>query len=141
MKHRNMGQIRIIEAFLAVFIVFSSLAISANLTVTNRSSDELDDLASIGLQALLWLDSNGNLGEYINNRNWTALRCSLNVLLPTSVSFNVTVYDVEMRQINNEIISNGNLNSQDVAFVKYICVSQNSVFKVYVVYMHLAVAK
>jgi hypothetical protein len=140
MKSENRGQIRIIEAFLAVLIIFSSLAISANLA-TKQNTAEPNDLAYVGLQVLLKLDSDGRLGRCLDNRDWSGLRGSLNLLLPTGVSFNLTVYDGEMRQINKEIVSNGGFNSQEVAFVKYVCVSQNQTFNYYVIYLYLAVAK
>lgn len=140
MKNQKRGQIRIIEAFLAVLIVFSSLAISASLT-TERKTTESSDLASIGLQALMKLDSDGSLSDYIETGNWSGLRETLNLLLPEGVSFNLTVYDGDMQQINNEAITNGNLDSQEVASVKYVCVSQNPNFKYYVIYLHLAVVK
>jgi hypothetical protein len=140
MKSQNKGQIRIIEAFLAVLIIFSSLAISANLAATQNTA-EPNDLAYIGLQVLLKLDYDGSLGRCLDNRDWSGLRDSLNLLLPMGVSFNLTVYDGEMRQINEEIVSNGGFNSQEVAFLKYVCVSQNQTFNYYVIYLYLAVAK
>ena len=140
MKNQKRGQIRIIEAFLAVLIVFSSLAISASLT-TERKTTESSDLASIGLQALMKLDSDGSLSDYIETGNWSGLRETLNLLLPEGVSFNLTVYDGDMQQINNEATTNGNLDSQEVASVKYVCVSQNPNFKYYVIYLRLAVVK
>ncbi|MEM2911256.1 MAG: hypothetical protein QW146_01960 [Candidatus Bathyarchaeia archaeon] len=140
MKGQNKGQIRIIEAFLAVLIIFSSIAISANLAVT-QNAVEPNDLAYTGLQVLLKLDYDGSLDKYLDNRDWTGLRESLNLLLPTGIFFNLTVYDGEMRRINEEVISNGGFNSQEVAFLKYVCVSQNPTFHYYVVYLYLAVAK
>jgi len=139
-KNQKRGQIRIIEAFLAVLIVFSSLAISTSLT-TERKTTESTDLASIGLQVLMKLDSDGSLSDYIESRNWSGLRETLSLLLPEGVSFNLTVYDGDMQQINNEATTNGNLDSQEVASVKYVCVSQNPNFKYYVIYLHLAVVK
>jgi len=140
MKSENRGQIRIIEAFLAGLIIFSSLAISANLAATQNTAAP-NDLAYVGLQVLLKLDYDGSLGRCLDNRDWSGLRDSLNLLLPTGVSFNLTVYDGEMRQINEEIVSNGGFSSQEVAFVNYVCVSQNQTFNYYVIYLYLAVAK
>jgi len=139
-RKQRRGQIRIIEAFLAVLIVFSSLAISASLT-TEHKTVESSDLASVGLQALMKLDSDGSLGAYIDNGDWPKLRETLSLLLPEGVIFNLTVYDDEMRQINTEAVANGELNSQEVASIKYVCVSQNPNFKCYVVQLRLAVVK
>lgn len=140
MKKQKMGQIRIIEAFLAVLIVFSSLAISASLT-TEQKTTESSNLASIGMQALIKLDSDGSLGAYIDQGDWFGLREALSLLLPEGVSFNLTVYDEDMRQINTEAITNGNIDSQEVASIKYVCVSQNPSFRYYVIYLRLAVVK
>jgi hypothetical protein len=140
MKRQNKGQIRIIEAFLAVLIVFSSFAISANLTVT-RSTSKNSDLISAGLQSLILLDSDGDLGKCIDDRNWESLRDALSLALPAGTSFNLTIYDEQMLQVNEAIISNGAFSSQEVAFVNYVCVSRSPVFHCYQIYLYLAVAE
>jgi len=139
MKSKNAGQIRIIEAFLAVLIIFASFAISANLTITQNTTNH-DDLASVGLQALIKLDSDGSLGKYIDNEEWTALRDTLNLVLPAGVAFNLTVYNEQLQQINTNVISNGGFSSQDITFVEYVCASRNSTFHCYLIHMCLAVA-
>ncbi|MEM2386379.1 MAG: hypothetical protein QXO67_05285, partial [Candidatus Bathyarchaeia archaeon] len=116
MKRWNRGQIRVIEAFLATFIIFSALAVSANLT-TKSTRTPNNPLASIGTQALLQLDSDGSLAAYITAGNWSGLREALNLLLPAGVSFNLTVYNGQMRQINTETVSNGGFNSQEITLV------------------------
>jgi hypothetical protein len=138
-KNQNRGQIRIIEAFLAVLIIFSSFAISANLTAT-RNTTKHDDLPSIGLQALMKLDSDGSLSKYIEDRDWTALRDALNLVLPTGIAFNLTVYNEQMQQVNTDVISNGGFSSQHIAFVEYACASQSSNFHCYIIHLYLAVA-
>lgn len=140
MKSQSKGQIRIIEAFLAVFIVFSALTISASLT-TSHSNLEDSGLASAGMQALLQLDSNGSLSEFIEAGNWTGLREALSLLLPIGVSFNLTVYNENMQQVNVETVSNGGFSSQEVTFVEYLCVSRSLAFRYYIIHLHLAVAK
>ncbi len=140
MNGTNEGQIRIIEAFLAVLVIFSSFAVSANLVVTQNTTKS-DDLTSVGLQTLLKLDSEGSLGKYIDDRNWTALRDALNLALPAGISFNLTVYDERMQQVNTAIISNGAFSSQEIAFVEYVCASQNPVFNCYKIHLYLAVAE
>lgn len=140
MNDKNKGQIRIIEAFLATLIIFSSLTISSNLTLTQNVKRN-DDLASVGLQALMKLDADGNLGKLIDSKNWTALRNSLNIVLPTSLCFNLTVYDETMRQLNDETISNGALSSREIVSVEYICVSQSTAFRCYIIHLYLAVVQ
>jgi hypothetical protein len=138
MKAHNKGQIRIVEAFLSGLIIFSAFAISANLTITQNSVKN-DDLAAVGLQALVMLDSDGSLAKYIEDENWNGLRDALNLLLPTSVCFNLTIYDENMQQVNMDTISNGGFSSQQIAFVEYVCASQGATFRVYIVHLLLAV--
>ena len=139
MKSKNGGQIRIIEAFLAVLIVFSSFAISANLTVTQTTRNH-DNLTSIGLQTLVQLDSDGSLSKYIDDEGWSTLRNSINLVLPAGTAFNLTVYNGQMQQINTEVISNGGFSTQDITFVEYVCASQGSIFHCYVLHLYLGVA-
>jgi len=137
MKRKDTGQIRIIEAFLAVAIIFSSFTISANLTVTQNIT-KYDKLTSNGLQALLKLDSDGSLGEQIGNEDWSSLRDTLSLVLPVGTIFNLTVFDEQMKQANTEVISNGGFSSEERAFVEYVCVSRNSTLHYYVIHMCLA---
>lgn len=139
MNNQNKGQIRIIEAFLAALIIFSSFAISSNLSVRQDVKKSMD-LTSMGLQALAKLDSDGSLGKYIDYANWTALRDALDIVLPDGISFNLTVYNDQMLQINTAVISNGGFSSQQIAFVQYVCASQSIVFRCYIIHLHLAVA-
>jgi hypothetical protein len=138
MNTRNRGQIRIIEAFLAALILFSSLAISANMTVTINSTDQ-ENLSSVGLQTLIALDSDGSLGRYIESRDWSTLREAVDLALQTGITFNLTVYNSSMQQINDEIISNGGFSSEDLGFVEYVCVSYEA-FSCYIIHLYLAVA-
>lgn len=138
MKRQNSGQIRIIEAFLAVLIIFSSFAVSANLTVTQ--SVRHSDLASVGLHALMKLDSDGSLSNYVDEGNWTGLGKALSLVLPSGVSFNLTVYTNQMQQVNTATVSNGGFGSDETAFVEYVCASRGLVFRVYVIHLRLAEA-
>jgi hypothetical protein len=139
MKNQDKGQIRTIEAFLAVLIIFSSFAVSSSLTVTQRTSRNAD-LASVGLQALMTLDSDGSLGAYISNGDWTGLQNAFETVLPIGMCFNLTVYDDQMQQVSNASISNGGFSSQQVAFVEYVVATQEAVLRYYIVRVKLAVA-
>lgn len=139
MNRGNMGQVRIIEAFLALLIIFSSLAASSSLTATQNTAKK-NDLSSIGLQALTQLDSDGALGKLIDERNWSELRDAVGLTLPAGVSFNLTVFNEQNEQVNDDVVSNGGFNSQEVAFVEYICVSRSSTFRSYLIRLYLAVA-
>jgi hypothetical protein len=138
MKAQNKGQIRIVEAFLSALIISSAFTISANFTITQNNVKN-DGLAAVGLQALIMLDSNGSLGKYIEDENWTGLREAFSLLLPAGVCFNLTVYNDQMQQLNMDVISNGSFGSQQIAFVEYVCASQNAVFRCYVIHLLLAV--
>ena len=139
MKNQNRGQIRIIEAFLAVLIIFSSFAVSANLSAPQKRPRQ-NELASVGLQTLVKLDSDGTLGKYIDERNWGALRGALDLALPTGLTFNLTVYDERMTLVNTDIISNGAPTSQDVTHVEHVVASRGMVFHCYVIHLYLSVA-
>jgi len=139
MRRENRGQIRVIEAFLAVLIIFSAFTVSANLTVSQNRPPRID-LASVGTEALMTLDSDGTLGYYIANGNWTALREALSLVLPIGTTFNLTVYDEYTQRISEAAVSNGGFNSQDICFVEYVCASRNPVFSSYIVHLELAVA-
>jgi hypothetical protein len=140
MKRQSSGQIRIIEAFLAVLIIFSSFAVTANLTVTQNTARRVD-LASVGLQALVKLDSDGSLGGCIDDGNWTALRDTLDLVLPVTVAFNLTVYNGQMQQVNTAVISNGAFGSQEIASVEYVCASRDLAFRCYIIHLNLAVTE
>lgn len=139
MRSENAGQIRIIEAFLAVLVIFSSFAVFGNLTVTQNIANH-DNLASVGLQALVKLDSDGSLGKYVDDEEWALLRDALSLILPSGIAFNLTVYDRQMQQINTDAISNAGFSSQEIAFVQYICACQNSTFNCYIIHLYLTVA-
>ena len=131
------GQIRIIEAFLAIAVIFSVLLIS----VTFPSSPNLDkekSLANLGTQALMKLDANGTLGSLIAQENWTAMKTSLDILLPIGVSFNLTVYDENLSPINSQSIQNSNLLGREAVSVQYICATQTMNTQFFVLRLQLA---
>jgi hypothetical protein len=136
MVFNKKGQIRMLEAFLAVLVILSASVFSITLFPTTNSDDE-KLLASLGMQVLMELDNNGTLGNLLDERNWTAIRESIEILLPTGVSYNVTIYDDAMNQINDSIISNG-LKGQKIVSVDYLCASQNSKVRFYLVRLQLA---
>ena len=118
------GEIRILEAFLAIAVMFVAVLIP----ITWPSSPDLTqskDLANIGAQAFITLDVNGTLGNLITQKNWTAIKQSLDILLPMGVSFNLTIYDENSQTVNDQTIQNSNLLGSEVISVQYACVSQN----------------
>jgi len=140
MRNENAGQIRIIEAVFAVFVIFSAFAVTANLPAAQNTS-RTNDLSSVGLQVLVKLDSDGSLGRNLDQENWTVLRESLNLALPAGISFNMTAYDEQMHEVNTAVISNGGFGSQEVSFTEYICASRGLTLKCYVIHLCLAVTQ
>lgn len=132
------GQIRMLEAFLAVLTIFSASIISITFSSpTNFNTEKL--LSTSGMQALIELDSDGTLGKLIDNRNWTAMRESLEILLPVGISYNVTIHDDAMQQINDLTVGNGS-KGQKVVSVEYPCASQSSECHFYLVRLQLTFA-
>jgi hypothetical protein len=139
MSRKDQGQIRILEAFLAILIVFSSFTLSANL-ISSRPELHHDELTSLGLQTLTKLDTDGSLDDCITSRNWTKLRETVDLALTTGIIYNLTVFDEAMQQVNDEVVSNGGLGGQEISSVEYVCASRNPVYRVYIIHLELAVA-
>ena len=139
MAKSTKGQIRVAEAFLSAFIIFSAMAICSALSPPSNGGSQ-QTLATQGMRALLQLDSDGTLGNMIARSNWTALSDALPLLLPMGVSYNLTVYDESMQQINNVPITNGNLVG-NIAAVEYLCASQGLQYHSYTLRLQLAVVK
>jgi len=127
-----------LEAFLAVLVIFSASILSIKFSpAENFESEKL--LLTLGMQALIELDNDGNLAKLIDERNWTAITGNLEVLLPVGVSYNLTVYDDTMHPINDFTVGNG-LKGQKVVSVEYPCASQSSECDFYLVRLQLAFA-
>jgi hypothetical protein len=149
MLSNKKGQIRTLEALLAVILIFSALTLSVVFSpVTNVNNQGA--LANLGLNALIEFDENGNLGKLIDQNNWTVIEQTLNVLLPMGVfynltvynelmqPYNLTVYNELMQPINNCTISNGGLGSPEVVSVQYLCASQGTKCHCYFLRLQLA---
>lgn len=137
------GQIKIIEAFLAVSIMFSVLALVAPPSSTSNFERQ-DALKKFGNQVLIKLDENGTLGELIEDANWTALEQSVEILLPFGVFFNLTVYNEQTQIVNTCGISNTNLSSlqgRETFSVRYLCATRSSEVHFYTVRLQLAWAE
>ena len=131
------GQIRIIESFLAIAVVFSAVLVS----VTFPSSPDLSkqkSLSSMGTQALVKLDTNGTLGSLILQSNWASIRTALNILLPMGVSFNLTVYDEAGYAVNSEAVQSSNVLGRDAVAVHYVCATRSQAVEFFVIRLQLA---
>ncbi|MEM2118832.1 MAG: hypothetical protein QW840_01775 [Candidatus Bathyarchaeia archaeon] len=133
------GQIRIIEAFLSMLVLFAALAICSALSPPSNNSRQ-KTLTLTALQVLVQLDERGELDKFIENESWAELSEALRLLLPVGVSYNLTVFDEELQQLNNVLISRGYLE-EDVASAEYICVSRSLQGRFYILRLQLAVVK
>jgi len=134
------GQMRTVEAFLAILLMFSAFALTTLVTPAATSTNN-DDLAAVGTQALISMDNNGELGKLIDERNWSAITDALNVLLPVGMSYNFTVYDENLQPLNNVTMSNGIISDQNMVSVQYPCVSQSPQSNLYLLRLQLATAR
>jgi len=132
------GQIRIIEAFLAIGVLFSALIVADLTFPSAQNLSKQKALADIGMQALMELDSNGTLGRLIAQQNWTEIKDSLDLALPRGVSFNLTVYDENMNQVNSQVIRNTRVLGREVVSVWYVCASQNQDVEFWVLSLQLS---
>lgn len=132
----NKGQINIIEAFLAIAIIFSAVVISSVIFPSSPDLVKPKSLADFGQEALIKLDTNGELGKLIAYGNWTAIKQSLDILLPIDVSFNLTVYDEDLNKLNSQAIQNANLG-HEVVLVDYVCASQNTTVQFFILRLQL----
>ncbi|NIU38604.1 hypothetical protein GWN65_01135 [Candidatus Bathyarchaeota archaeon] len=132
----NRGQINIIEAFLAIAIIFSAVVISSVIFPSSPDLVKPKSLADFGQEALIKLDTNGELGKLIAYGNWTAIKQSLDILLPIDVSFNLTVYDEDLNKLNSQAIQNTNLG-HEVVLVDYVCASQNTTVQFFILRLQL----
>lgn len=102
------GQMRIIEALLASFVILFAITFINIFAVTPSSpAYETGDLEKIGYNVLHDLDEEKLLGRFVNNQEWANLTLALMVSLPTDVYFNLTVYDLNGVVVNTEPISYG----------------------------------
>jgi len=131
------GQIRIIEAFLAVGVIFSALLISFTFPASPDLAKQ-KSLAQVGMQALMKLDTNGTLANLVEGQDWTAIKESLDILLPIGVAFNLTVYDENRQQVNLQPIRNSNLLGHESVSVQYICATRNQVVQLFLLRLQLA---
>jgi len=137
------GQIRILEALLAVSIIFSVLALTSPLSST-PNLDRQAMLKKLGTHVLIELDKDGTLGEFIEDRNWTALERAVEIFLPLGALFNLTVYDEQMLEVNTQRVSNSNLSGMQgfgTISVQYLCVTRGSDVRFYRVRLQLAWAE
>lgn len=117
---KNGGQMRVIEAILASFIIIFALAF-VNFFNVNPSSEryETTELNKLGYNVLHDLDTQGILANYVYSQDWENLRNAISVTLPVDVYFNLTVSylnqttrnDVTMYYGESEVFDNSKVVS------------------------------
>jgi hypothetical protein len=126
-KNKNKGQMRVLEAILASFIIIVALSF-VNFFAVNPSSQkyEANDLEKSAYNALHDLDLQGLLARFVYDEEWENLTAALSVVLPSDSYFNLTVKDLNDSTINDVPISYGDYsifeNSKAVSSVTYALV-------------------
>lgn len=137
LKDRS-GQIRTIEAFFASLLILATLAVVPSQVGVEKT--HYNTLYSTGTQVLVSLDSNGMLSSPIEEGNWTALKNCIQSMLPVSLWFNVTVFNENMNVLNDALVSNGGVVSDEIVAVNYVCATSNGNYAVYLVQLQLSEA-
>lgn len=124
------GVIHTLDVFLAAVIIVTTLLFASQMP---RERDYLEEtgLDSLGMQALLGLDSNGTLGRLVDSGDWDGLERTLRIVLPTRVSFNLTVIDEQGSVVNTREISNGGVSGRRIESVEYLLVVESSACPLY----------
>ena len=119
------GQMRIIEALLASFVIlFAITFVNIFATTPSSATYETGELEKVGYNVLHDLDEQNLLPRFVFNHEWVNLTAALMVSLPPDVYFNLTVYDLEGSIVNTVPIKYGSSQvfseSAHVASVTYI---------------------
>jgi len=119
------GQMRIIEAILASFVILFATTFINTFAVTPSSlTYETGELEKVGHNVLHDLDEQRLLARFVYNEEWGNLTAALMVCLPPDVYFSLTVYDLDGSVVNNMPIYYGDpevfTTSSSVASVTYI---------------------
>ena len=119
------GIVHPLDVFLAAVIIVTTLLFASQMP---RERDYLEEtgIDSLGMQALLMLDSNGTLGRLVDSGDWDGLELALRVVLPNRVSFNLTVIDEQGAVINTREISNGGVSGRRIESVEYLLTVESS---------------
>ena len=140
MKLNNKGQMKTVEAFLSVLLLFSTFTITTQILPPSDESKH-NSLETLGLQTLLTVDNDGQLSKLIDERNWTTIAHILNIALPIGISYNLTIYNNTHHSINDVLISNGFILDGNIASIRYPCVSPNSQPNYYIIRFQIALVE
>jgi hypothetical protein len=129
------GQVRVIEAFFASVLLMSCLTL---IPAQPNLKNSTENLASTAQNVLLSLDSDGHLATLIDNRDWAALKSSIESAVPLTFWFNLTVFDKDMHALNAFPICNAGAVSDKIASIDYVCVSRSSDYTIYTLRFQLS---
>ncbi len=88
----RVGQMRVVEVIIALFIIVFALSFANLLSITPSSQKyESTDLEKLGYNVLHDLDKQSLLPRFVYNPEWSNLTSALRVSLPLGVYFNVSV--------------------------------------------------
>jgi len=124
MRNGKKGQMRIIEAILASFIIIFALSFANIFVITPTSPKyEVTELQKLGYNVLHDLDEQALLARFIYNKEGDNITAALRVLLPLDVHFSMTVYDLQGIKTDNTAIFYGDTEtfatSKNIASVTY----------------------
>jgi hypothetical protein len=122
---KTKGQMRLVEALLASFILMFAITFLNVIAVTPTSPTyEPSNLEKTGNNVLHDLDEKNLLARFVYTEDWGTLTMALMVSLPPEIYFDLTVYYLNWTVANNETIHYGTSdvfeNSSYIASVTYI---------------------
>ena len=122
---KTKGQMRLVEALLASFILMFAITFLNVIAVTPTSPTyEPGNLEKMGNNVLHDLDEKSLLARFVYTEDWGTLTLALMVSLPPEIYFDLTVYYLNWTVANNETIRYGTSdvfeNSSYIASVTYI---------------------
>ena len=124
------GVVHTIDALLAAAILTTALLYASQIP-RDRDYTHDEPLGVLGMQILVTMDCNGTLGRLVHAKSWDGLENVMRVMLPTGVSFNVTIFDEQGNLVNNEVISNGGLFGRNIEAIEYLLVVQEKNAPIY----------
>ena len=140
MKLNNKGQLKTVEAFLSVLLLFSAFTITTQIFPSSDGGKH-NSLETLGLQTLLTINNDGQLSRLVDEKNWTTITHILNLALPIGISYNLTIYNSTQHPINDVVISNGFISDGNIASIRYPCASPNSQPNYYIIRFQIAHAE
>jgi len=122
---KTKGQMRLVEALLASFIILFAITFLNVFAVTPLSPTyETSDLEKMGNNVLHDLDEKSLLSRFVYNEDWGTLTLAFMVSLPPEIYFDLTVYYLNWTVVNDEAIHYGDIEvfetSSYIASVTYI---------------------